>query len=204
MLNLLIFDQKIKRMYPNSKTRITKELQELKKSQDMIVDMVGEDLFHWKGKVTGPSDTVYEGGKWTIDIVIPANYPYHPPNMKFDTKIWHPNVSSQTGAICLDILKNEWSPALSIRTALLSIQALMCVPEPNDPQDAVVASQFKGDKLLFDKTAREWTEKYANANSVEQTKMKILLEMGFDEKIARAALEKNSWDENAAINSLFG
>jgi ubiquitin-conjugating enzyme (huntingtin interacting protein 2) len=68
--------------------------------------------------------------------------------MKFDTRIWHPNISSQTGAICLDILKNEWSPALSIRTALLSLQALLCSPEPgilpfiipDDPQDAVVAA----------------------------------------------------------------
>ena len=63
--------------------------------------------------------------------------------MKFDTKIWHPNISSQTGAICLDILKDQWSPALTIRTALLSLQALLCVPEPNDPQDAVVAGEYK-------------------------------------------------------------
>jgi ubiquitin-conjugating enzyme (huntingtin interacting protein 2) len=74
--------------------------------------------------------------------------------MKFDTKIWHPNVSSVTGAICLDILKNEWSPALSIRTALLSIQALMCCAEPDDPQDAVVAKQYKEDKEAYIKQAK--------------------------------------------------
>lgn len=74
-----------------------------------------------------------------MDIIIPPDYPFKPPKMKFDTKIWHPNISSQTGAICLDILKNEWTPALTIRTALISLQALLCAPEPDDPQDAEVA-----------------------------------------------------------------
>ena len=74
-----------------------------------------------------------------MDIQIPQDYPFKPPKMKFDTKIWHPNISSQTGAICLDILKNEWTPALTIRTALISLQALLCAPEPDDPQDAEVA-----------------------------------------------------------------
>ena len=190
-------------MYPNSKTRIQKEQQELKKSKDLIVDMCGDDLFHWKGTINGPDDTVYADGKFTIDIKIPNNYPYHPPNMKFDTKIWHPNISSQTGAICLDILKNEWSPALSIRTALLSIQALMCVPEPNDPQDAVVAGQYKNDKPLYEKTAKEWTAKYANPDSIQTTKIKMQTEMGFDDNTARKAQEKYNWDENMAINSLL-
>lgn len=53
----------------------------------------------------------------------------------------HPNISSQSGAICLDILKDQWSPALTLKTALLSIQALLSAPEPDDPQDAVVAQQ---------------------------------------------------------------
>ena len=190
-------------MYPNSKTRIQKEQQELKKSKDLIVDMCGDDLFHWKGTINGPDDTCYADGKFTIDIKIPNNYPYHPPNMKFDTKIWHPNISSQTGAICLDILKNEWSPALSIRTALLSIQALMCVPEPNDPQDAVVAGQYKENKALYEKTAKEWTAKYANPDSIQTTKIKMQTEMGFDNDTARKAQEKYNWDENMAINSLL-
>ena len=96
--------------------------------------------------LNGPADT----GIFKVDIVIPSDYPFSPPKMRFITKgcfpsfihapflltlyvVWHPNVSSQTGAICLDILKDQWSPALSIKTALLSLQALLCSPEPSDP-----------------------------------------------------------------------
>jgi ubiquitin-conjugating enzyme (huntingtin interacting protein 2) len=117
-------------------------------------ETVGNDMRHWKGKIFGPSDTAYDGGIFLVDIVIPPDYPFKPPKMKFDTKIWHPNISSQTGAICLDILRNEWTPALTIRTALISLQALLCAPEPDDPQDAEVARMFKQDKPLFEHTAK--------------------------------------------------
>ena len=124
--------------------------------------------------------------------------------MKFDTKIWHPNISSATGAICLDILKNEWTPALSIRTALLSLQALMCAAEPDDPQDAVVAKQYKSEPEAFKNQAKEWTEKYANPAAVENAKISKLTDMGFTNEQAREALVKVGWDEEAAINSLLG
>ncbi len=68
--------------------------------------------------------------------------------------MWHPNVSSVTGAICLDILKDQWSPALTMKTAMLSLQALMCSPEPNDPQDAVVATMYKERQAEFVSTAK--------------------------------------------------
>ena len=84
--------------------------------------------------------------------------------MRFITKVWHPNVSSANGAICLDILKDQWSPALSIKTAMLSLQALLSTPEPNDPQDAVVARQYIDSHEAFVKTAKEWTQQYAIKN----------------------------------------
>lgn len=123
--------------------------------------------------------------------------------MKYDTKIWHPNISSVTGAICLDILKNEWTPALTIRTALISLQALMCNPVPEDPQDAQVASQYKNNIKLFNETARLWTDEYANPKKIVNKKLKNMTDMGFDEKKALEALTKNNMDEEKAINSLL-
>jgi len=142
---------------------------------------------------------VYTGGIFKVDIVIPQEYPFKPPKMKFDTKIYHPNISSQTGAICLDILKNEWTPALTIRTALISLQALLCSPEPDDPQDAEVAKVYKTNKPLYDKTAKEWTQKYACENYVDPN-LKQLLDMGFPEDLCKKALLNTDNNVEQATN----
>jgi len=164
--------------------------------------MAGDNLRRWKGKIFGPKDTPYEGGIFIVDIEIPPDYPFKPPKMKFETKLWHPNVSSQTGAICLDILKNEWTPALTIRTALISLQALLCAPEPDDPQDAVVANQYKSNIQAFNAQAKQWVQEYA-LTSPEDQKVKQLMEMGFSEQQCRTALEKAGWDVAAATEIIF-
>jgi ubiquitin-conjugating enzyme (huntingtin interacting protein 2) len=69
---------------------------------------------------------------------VPETYPFNAPKVKFLSKIWHPNISSVTGAICLDILKDNWAAAMTLRTVLLSLQALLASPEPDDPQVSVV------------------------------------------------------------------
>ena len=186
--------------------RIKKEYQDLQKEKNsnVQVKLVNNDIRHWKGRIKGPIDTCYQGGIFDVDIIIPDDYPFKPPKMKFDTKIWHPNISSVTGAICLDILKNEWTPALTIRTALISLQALMCEPVPNDPQDAVVAKQYMSDINLFNQTAKHWVEEYANPERNIQRKIKEIMEMGFTEQQAKEALEKNDEDVQKAINFLIG
>ena len=186
--------------------RIKKEYLDLQKEKNsnVQVKLVNNDIRHWKGRIKGPIDTCYQGGIFDVDIVIPNEYPFKPPKMKFDTKIWHPNISSVTGAICLDILKNEWTPALTIRTALISLQALMCEPVPNDPQDAVVAKQYMSDIKLFNQTAKHWVEEYANPERNLQKKIKEIVEMGFTEEQAKQALEQNNEDVEKAINFLVG
>jgi ubiquitin-conjugating enzyme (huntingtin interacting protein 2) len=128
--------------------RLMKELAACRDDDDtsgvMAAPVNDSNLRELKATIKGPVGTCYEGGVFNIDVTIPKQYPFEPPKMKFTTKIWHPNISSQTGAICLDILKDQWSPALTIKTALLSLQALMCSPEPSDPQDAEVAKVRKG------------------------------------------------------------
>jgi ubiquitin-conjugating enzyme (huntingtin interacting protein 2) len=84
--------------------RLVKELQEVgrdDKSGVMAVPVAPGNLKHLKGTIKGPEGTPYEGGVFAVNIEIPKQYPFEPLKMKFDTKIWHPNVSSQTGAICL-------------------------------------------------------------------------------------------------------
>jgi hypothetical protein len=80
--------------------------------------------------------------------------------VRFLTRIYHPNVD-RLGRICLDILKDKWSPALQIRTVLLSVQALMSAPNPDDPLAEAVAKHWKEDEKGAIETAREWTRAHA-------------------------------------------
>lgn len=172
--------------------------------------LTGKGPFGDRYRLIQQQGTAYEGGTFIVDIRIPPEYPYKPPRMQFETRMWHPNVSSQTGAICLDILKDEWSPALTIRTALISLQALLCSPEPgklqsDDPQDAMVAGQYKNNRQEFERTAREWTATYAkDLRTVQEEKVKRLCEMGFEEGMVRDVLENTAWDEQMALNTLLG
>ena len=108
----------------------------------------------------GPKESPYEGGVFFLTIAFPSDYPFKPPKCHFTTKIYHCNIASN-GSICLDILKDQWSPALTISKVLLSISSLLTDPNPNDPFVPEITQLFKTDRAKHDQSAKEWTNKYA-------------------------------------------
>tara|TARA_B100000902_G_scaffold399685_1_gene471815 strand:- start:3054 stop:3512 length:459 start_codon:yes stop_codon:yes gene_type:complete len=149
-----------------SSARIKKELDDLYKDPPAYCSAgpKGEDIYDWVATIMGPEKSVYEGGVFKLSIKFPERYPFKPPKCKFITKIYHPNVN-MGGGICLDILKDQWSPALTISKVLLSICSLLTDPNPDDPLVPDIATQYKDNRVQFDLVAREWTQVYANGST---------------------------------------
>lgn len=143
--------------------RIQRELADLKKDppSNCSAGPEGEDLFKWEGVIMGPGDSPYQGGVFRLKIVFPVDYPFKPPHIQFLTKIYHPNINA-AGLICLDILKTQWSPALTISKVLLSITSLLTDPNPNDPFVLEIANLYKQDRTKYDEEAKRWTAMYAS------------------------------------------
>jgi len=143
--------------------RIKKELEEMQKNppENCSAGLIDErDPFQWQATIMGPEGSPYHGGVFYLKIQMAADYPFRAPHITFITKIYHCNVNVN-GSICLDILKDKWSPALTISKALLSICSLMDDPNPNDPLVYEIAELFKKDKAKHDANAREMTIMYA-------------------------------------------
>ena len=118
------------------------------------------DTRYFNVVIDGPQGSPFEGGHFKLQLYLPEEYPMVPPKCLFMTKIYHPNIDF-LGRICLDILKKNWSPALQIRSVLLSIQSLLNEPNTDDPLNEEVNAIWKSNKSQGEKTAREWTLKYA-------------------------------------------
>lgn len=142
--------------------RIQKELTDLARDPpaQCSAGPVGDDVFHWQATIMGPNESPYQGGVFFLTIHFPTDYPFKPPKVAFTTRIYHPNINSN-GSICLDILRSQWSPALTISKVLLSICSLLCDPNPDDPLVPEIARIYKTDTEKYNRIAREWTQKYA-------------------------------------------
>ncbi|XP_057994027.1 ubiquitin-conjugating enzyme E2-17 kDa-like isoform X3 [Hevea brasiliensis] len=134
--------------------RINKELKDLQKDPPVSCSAVPavDNVFHWQATIKGSADSPYAGGVFVVSIHFPPDYQFKPPKASFKTKVYHPNINSK-GSICLDILKEQWSPALTISKVLLSICLLLTDSNPDDPLVPEVAHVYKTDRYKYETTA---------------------------------------------------
>lgn len=128
-----------------------------------------DDLFHWKGYITGPEDTPYAGGTFFLDIHFPIEYPFRPMRVRFTTRVYHCGVNSR-GYTCSDLLGDNWSPALLLSRHILPILRSYLADSASLSQDPLVpdiAQLYKTDRATHDRTAAEWTLKYATQDQEE-------------------------------------
>lgn len=117
----------------------------------------------WNVTMAGPEDSPYKGGSFKIQIKLPKEYPFKPPVLNFKTKVYHPNVTNdENGSMCLGMLRPDaWKPPNKIADVLRLVRTVLAAPQPDDAVEAGIAEQFKSDPKAFEKTAKEWTARYA-------------------------------------------
>jgi len=152
--------------------RIMREYQNMQ-SEGKDVYLTNNEISEWKVFMMGPPNTAYEGGVWVLSVIFPTDYPFKPPKVEFLNPIYHCNISNQ-GRLCLDILKDQWSPALSITKILVSISSLLVDPNPDDALDAWKASLCRTDRKEYEKQIREHTLVHA-CKSVEEARQSFNL-----------------------------
>ncbi|OZC06071.1 ubiquitin--protein ligase [Onchocerca flexuosa] len=178
-------------------SRVQRECKEIITNKELaetgvMIEIRNDSLTKIRGEIRGPPDSPYEGGTYALDITIPDEYPFQPPIIR--------------RAKSFGIVENlsDLAASLTLRTVLLSIQALLTLPEPNDPQDAVVARQYMDNLQLYKRTARFWAQHYAKAEGKRDdefwNKIDKLKDMGVKQEEAISALSCNWWDLSRATD----
>ncbi|XVF50329.1 hypothetical protein PTKIN_Ptkin04bG0088000 [Pterospermum kingtungense] len=142
--------------------RIQREMSELNANPPLHCSAgpKGDNLYHWVATIIGPPGTPYHGGIFFLDITFPSDYPFKPPRVVFKTRIYHCNVDA-AGNLSLDILKDSWSPALTITKVLIAIRSIFTNPDTYNPLISAIARLYLADKAKHDEIAAEWTVRFA-------------------------------------------
>ena len=109
----------------------------------------------------GPEDTPYHDGKFKLTFTFPETYPFKPPMILFKTKIYHPNIKSETGEICAQVLYDEWGPTLNARTCLAALEEMLKNPNADSPLEEEAAVLFREKPKEFDKVVKKWVKEHA-------------------------------------------
>ncbi|UJR28509.1 hypothetical protein I4U23_009747 [Adineta vaga] len=116
-----------------------------------------DNIFQWNAILDGPEDSLFEDASFVLTLKFPQDYPNHPPDVKFVTKVFHPNIYMD-GSICLDILQHRWSASLDVSTLLVSIRSLLTDPNPASPANSEAAMLYQNHRRDYERRVREYID----------------------------------------------
>ena len=158
------------------KDRLLKEYDELTNDPDINncfgidywdPDAPNPDIFHWQITLIPPIGTDYEGGFYKIECRFFKDYPQSAPQLKFVTRIFHCNVGESNGHICVNSIKDNWKPSLTMEDVFNHIMVLLYKQNPDSAMNTYAANLYKENKEEFLKIVKEYKTKYANINDFE-------------------------------------
>lgn len=107
-----------------------------------------DDLLHFK-LIICPDEGFYKGGYFVFNFKVGPNYPHEPPKVKCETRVYHPNIDLE-GNVCLNILREDWKPVLTINSVVYGLQYLFLEPNPEDPLNKEAAEILQTNRRLFE------------------------------------------------------
>lgn len=116
-----------------------------------------DNIFQWNAILDGPEDSLFEDASFVLTLKFPQDYPNHPPEVKFVTRVFHPNIYMD-GSICLDILQQRWSASLDVSTILVSIRSLLTDPNPASPANSEAATLYQNHRRDYERRVREYID----------------------------------------------
>lgn len=125
----------------------------------------GENIYEWDAFLKGPEGSAYEGGLFHVPISVPSDYPHAAPKARFATKVFHSNVHPSTGEICLDVLKESWSPAWTLQALCRAIVSLLSHPESDSPLNCDAGNMLRAnDMRAYRSAVRMWVAEHATCS----------------------------------------
>ncbi|NXH35211.1 UBC12 enzyme, partial [Myiagra hebetior] len=106
-----------------------------------------------RGQILVPAGGFYKGGKFVFSFKVGQGYPHDPPKVKCETMVYHPNIDLE-GNVCLNILREDWKPVLTINSIIYGLQYLFLEPNPEDPLNKEAAEVLQSNRRLFEQNVQ--------------------------------------------------
>ncbi|CAF0786837.1 unnamed protein product [Adineta steineri] len=150
--------------------RLQQDFRQLLKNKVEGIDASpsSENFFMWNAIMFGPEESVYEGGAFQLQFLFPDDYPLRPPQVRFTTKVFHPNVWWEDGRICVDILKDGWTPSYDVLAILHSIRLLLVDPNPLSPANLEAALLYRDNRAEYNRRVSQMIQDALDADDEDE------------------------------------